>query len=101
MVEEAEIMHILDDIYDPELNIPVTELGLIYRVERKQDGIVEIDFTATYPGCPAVEILYDAIQANVGRLEGVSDVRVQVVWDPPWNAERMSEEARFALGYPL
>lgn len=100
-----EIAHVIDalqDIYDPEIPVSIVELGLVYRCEEKPgtDGTrkIEIDMSMTAPGCGMGDVLReDAIQAALG-VPGVDEVDVQLVWDPPWSVQRMSEAARLQLG---
>jgi len=98
---EAEVFEALRKVADPELGMNIVDLGLVYRIEVGALGRVAIDFTLTYPGCPAVDdLVYDIVE-EVGRLKGASVVLPRVVWDPPWDPSRMSEEARLELGYPI
>lgn len=98
----AQVMAVLDTIYDPEIPISIVELGLVYRCEAldQPDGTrrVEIDMTMTAPGCGMGDVLsVDATRA-VAALPGVDDVEVTLVWDPPWSMHRISEAARLQLG---
>jgi len=84
-------------VYDPEIPVDIYELGLIYQVELKDDGQVYLEMTLTSPACPVAESLPMEVQEKVMEVEGVTDVDLRVVFDPPWTKDRMSEEARFAL----
>ena len=101
MLDSKEILGLLADVYDPELGLSITDLGLVYRVEIPEAGIVDVDFTLTYPGCPAGDIIYSDIQEKIIRHPEVKDAHINIVWDPPWSPEKMSEEARLSLGYPI
>ena len=90
-------MKALKTVYDPEIPVDVYELGLIYRVEIKPQGKIEIDMTLTAPGCPVAEYMPIWVEEAVRPLPGVRDVQVQMVFEPPWDMSRMSEEARVAL----
>jgi len=97
MLSEELVMEALKEIYDPELNYNIVDLGLVYDVEVK-DGNVHITFTLTFPGCPIAPMLIEQIQENVRLLPGVKDVDVELTFDPPWSPEMMNEEARADLG---
>ena len=93
----AEIVKALKSVYDPEIPADIYELGLIYRVEIGDDGVVEIDMTLTAPGCPVAGEMPIWVQNAVNAVPGVSDTKVNMVFDPPWDQSRMSDEARIAL----
>ena len=84
-------------VYDPEIPVDVYELGLIYRVDVSDDRDVTIDMTLTAPGCPVAEHMPRWVEDAVRSVEGVCDVQVNMVFDPPWDPSRMSDEARVAL----
>ena len=92
------VTQLLRGVLDPELGVNIVDLGLVYDVT-VEHGVVLVTMTMTAPGCPLGGYLEDAITASVGALDWVSDVRVQIVWDPPWGPERMSPLARFQLGW--
>ena len=96
----AAILEELKNVMDPELMLNIVDLGLVYAVETTEDS-VEIVFSLTYPGCPAGESIQDDIQRNVEGFTGLDNVTVKLVWDPPWQPDFMSEEARVTLGYPI
>ena len=100
MPSSEEILEVLKKVDDPEIGLSIVDLGLVYRAEGKTDSI-EIDFTLTYPGCPAEAVIRREIVAILQDAFGVADVRATTVWTPLWGPERMSEEARVALGYPI
>ena len=83
--------------YDPEIPVDIYELGLIYTIEISDGGLVFLEMTLTSPACPVAESLPLDVQQRVLGVEGVRDVDLRVVFDPPWSKDRMSEEARFAL----
>jgi FeS assembly SUF system protein len=87
----------LKTVYDPEIPVDVYELGLIYRIDISDDRNVEIDMTLTAPGCPVAGEMPGWVHDAVASLDGVNDVRVNMVFDPPWDPSRMSDEARVAL----
>ena len=98
----AQVMAVLDTIYDPEIPISIVELGLVYRCEAidQPDGTrrVEIDMTMTAPGCGMGDLLSADATRAVAEIPGVDDVEVALVWDPPWSMHRISEAARLQLG---
>ena len=101
---EAEIARLTDEIvaglktvYDPEIPADIYELGLIYKVDIKDDRAVDVDMTLTTPNCPAAAELPIMVENAVASVAGVGPVKVQVVWDPPWDPSRMSDEARLVL----
>jgi len=93
----ADIVAALKTVYDPEIPADIYELGLIYKVDVDGDRNVAIDMTLTSPGCPVAGEMPIWVKNAVGTIAGVQDVQVQIVFDPPWDQSRMSEEARMAL----
>jgi metal-sulfur cluster biosynthetic enzyme len=93
-----DVMDALSNVIDPELGLDFVELGLIYGVE-VSDGNVNVTFTLTTPGCPIGPQVDEQIQEFVGELDGVKMVSSEMVFVPPWSPEKMSEDAKFALGY--
>lgn len=93
----ADVVKALKTVYDPEIPADIYELGLIYRVDIEAAGIVEIDMTLTAPGCPVAGEMPVWVKNAVNAVPGVSDVKVNMVFDPPWDQSRMSDEARMAL----
>lgn len=94
-----DIVSALKTVYDPEIPADIYELGLIYKVDIEDDRTVKIDMTLTAPGCPVAGEMPGWVQNAVGAVEGVSDVEVNMVFDPPWTPDRMSEEAQVAVGW--
>jgi FeS assembly SUF system protein len=95
---EAKVIEALHSCYDPEIPVDIYELGLIYDLKVEPSGEVKIKMTLTSPHCPAAQSLPSEVQAKVSAIPGVSDVKVEVVWDPPWCTDRMSEAAKLQLG---
>jgi metal-sulfur cluster biosynthetic enzyme len=93
-----DVMDALSNVIDPELGLDFVELGLIYGVDI-EGGDVHVTFTLTTPGCPIGPQVNEQIEEFVGELEGVQSVESEMVFTPPWSPERMSEDAKFALGY--
>jgi len=96
-VEEA-VIEALKTIYDPEIPVNIYELGLIYGVEVSEDGRAEIRMTLTAPACPVAGALVEEVAEKSGRVEGVSTSHVELVWDPPWSPDNMSDAAKLELG---
>jgi metal-sulfur cluster biosynthetic enzyme len=86
----------LHDVQDPEMPINLVDLGVIYGIS-EQDGVVDVDLTFTAMGCPASEFIVDDVRERLLQEPGVEEVRINVVWDPPWTAARMTEAGRDAL----
>src|SRR3954451_24215601 len=93
----GEIVAALKTVFDPEIPADIYELGLIYKVDIKDDRAVDVDMTLTTPNCPAAAELPIMVENAVASVAGVGPVKVQVVWDPPWDPSRMSDEARLVL----
>ena len=91
----------LKTVYDPEIPVDIYELGLVYELEIEAPGAVSIQMTLTSPACPVAGSLPGEVEASARAVEGVTDVVVDLVWDPPWGMERMSEAARLQLGLDL
>jgi FeS assembly SUF system protein len=95
---EAQVLEALQSCYDPEIPVNIYELGLVYNLEIGADGLVTIQMTLTSPHCPAVQSLPAEVEAKVRAVRGVTGVKIDLVWDPPWEPSRMSEAARLQLG---
>ena len=94
-----DIISALKTVYDPEIPADIYELGLIYKIDVEDNREVKIDMTLTAPGCPVAGEMPGWVQDAVSTVEGVSGVDVQMVYDPPWTPDRMSEEAKVAVGW--
>lgn len=107
MTEEAangnglhdQVVDVLKTCYDPEIPVDIYELGLIYKIDVDDGGKVAVDMTLTSPACPVAGTLPPEVEAKISRLDGVASVRVDLVWDPPWNPDRMTEAAKLKLGF--
>ena len=91
------VIEALKTVYDPEIPVDIYELGLIYGLDISPAGKVDIQMTLTSPGCPVAEILPREVELKLMSIEGVSGVALELVWDPPWTPDRMSEAARLDL----
>jgi FeS assembly SUF system protein len=96
---EEKIIGQLKEIFDPEIPVDIFELGLIYEVRIKEDGMVDIEMTLTSPNCPVAESLPVDVKNKVEILDDVTECTVNIVFDPPWDKDMMSEEAQLELGF--
>jgi FeS assembly SUF system protein len=99
IIIEAEVIEALRSCFDPEIPVNIYELGLIYDVKVDPSGAVGIRMTLTSPSCPAAQSLPAEVQAKTRGVRCVTDVTVDVVWDPPWEPSKMSEAAKLQLGF--
>lgn len=95
-LNESTVLEMLRQVIDPEIGCNIVDLGLIYRI-RVTDNVVKVTMTLTTPGCPMHESIAAGVESALLNLEGVANVEVEVVWDPPWHPSLMSEQARIAL----
>ncbi len=99
LMVEADILEALREVYDPEIPVNIYDLGLIYDVSVDEYGVVDIEMTLTSPACPVAGILPGQVEQKVREVSGVADVSVELVWEPAWSMDRMSEEAKLELGF--
>ena len=92
-----KVIEEIKKIYDPEIPVNIYELGLIYNINVDEKNNVNIDMTLTSPNCPVAESLPNEVKENIKKVEGVSDVNLNLVWEPPWNKDKMSEAAKLEL----
>ena len=97
-VFEAQIVKALSTVFDPEIPVNIYELGLIYDIIVDASSAVGIRMTLTAPGCPAAQSLPSEVKNQIAKIPGVTDVKVDIVWDPPWDRDRMSDAAKLQLG---
>jgi FeS assembly SUF system protein len=95
---EAQVVEVLKTCYDPEIPVDIFELGLIYTVEFNDDNTVDVTMTLTSPACPAAQTLPGEVKAKARAVPGVSDAWVDVVWEPQWDMNKMSDAAKLQLG---
>jgi FeS assembly SUF system protein len=98
LVIEAQVLDALRTCFDPEIPVNIYDLGLVYEVTVEEGGAVTVVMTLTSPHCPAVQSLPAEIEQKVRGVAGVTDVKIDLVWDPPWDQSKMSEAARLQLG---
>lgn len=91
-------VELLKTVYDPEIPVDVYSLGLVYKIDVDDDAVVHIDMTLTAPNCPASDFIMEDIRLKIESIDGVSSVDLQLVFEPGWNADMMSEEAKLELG---
>ncbi len=95
---EPLVIEAISTVYDPEIPVNIWELGLIYDLRVAPSGVVDIKMTLTAPACPSAQTLPSEVESRVRQVEGVTDVKVEVVWEPQWTTDRMSEAAKLQLG---
>ena len=96
---EEGIIKMLKTVYAPEIPVDVYELGLVYKIDVDDNGHVAIDMTLTAPNCPAADFIFEDVRMKVESVEGVTSVDINLVFEPEWNQEMMSEEAKLELGF--
>ncbi len=96
---EERIVEVLKTVYDPEIPVDIYSLGLIYRIDLADDGILEVDMTLTAPNCPAADFIMEDVRIKLAGITGVTDARVNLVFEPEWDKDMMSEEAKLDLGF--
>ena len=92
-----KIIESLKKVYDPEIPVDIYELGLIYKIEVDEKNKVDVDMTLTSPNCPVAESLPKEVKENIMKVDGVSEVNLNLVWEPPWSKDKMSEAAKLEL----
>lgn len=95
---EQKIVEMIKTVYDPEIPVNIYDLGLIYRIEVKEDCSVEIDMTLTAPNCPAADFMMEDVRMKVEGITGIGEVKLNLVFEPEWNYDLMTEEAKLELG---
>jgi len=94
---KSKVIEAVKKIYDPEIPVNIYELGLIYKIDVDEKNKVNVDMTLTSPNCPVAESLPKNVKENIMRVEGVSDVNLNLVWEPSWDKDKMSEAAKLEL----
>ena len=94
---KEKVISEIKKIYDPEIPVNIYELGLIYKVEVDEKNKVSVEMTLTSPNCPVAESLPNSVKENIMKVDGVSDVDLKLVWDPPWSKDKMTEAAKLEL----
>lgn len=96
---EQRIVEVLKTVYDPEIPVDIYSLGLIYRIDLADDGILEVDMTLTAPNCPAADFIVEDVRLKLQGIPEVKDAHVNLVFEPEWDKDMMSEEAKLELGF--
>lgn len=96
---EERIIAMLKTVYDPEIPVNIYDLGLIYKIDLQDDGDVSIDMTLTAPNCPAADFIMEDVRQKVASVEGVNSSVINLVFEPEWDKDMMSEEAKLELGF--
>ena len=96
---ENQIVRMLRTVFDPEIPVNIYDLGLIYKIEVSDDNIVDIEMTLTAPSCPMADFILEDVKMKVEGIEGVNGLNINLVFDPPWDRNMMSEEAQLELGF--
>jgi len=94
---KSKVIEAVKKIYDPEIPVNIYELVLIYKIDVDEKNKVNVDMTLTSPNCPVAESLPNEVKENIKKVEGVSDVNLNLVWEPPWDKDKMSEAAKLEL----
>ena len=96
---EERIVEVLKTVYDPEIPVDIYNLGLIYRVELQDNGQLEVDMTLTAPNCPAADFIVEDVRLKLDGIEGETEAKINLVFEPEWDKDMMSEEAKLELGF--
>lgn len=96
---EERIVDVLKTVYDPEIPVDIYNLGLIYRIELHEDATLDVDMTLTAPNCPAADFIVEDVRLKLDGIEGVKDAKVNLVFEPEWDKDMMSDEAKLELGF--
>lgn len=99
--KEKSLIKALSSVEDPELHLPITEMGLIYGAQLEKNGTAKITMTLTTIGCPLIDVIQDDIKGALKDVKKVKDVTIELTFEPPWSPEMMSEEARIEVGLPV
>ena len=96
---EERVVEILITVYDPEIPVDIYNLGLIYRIELHDDGTLDVDMTLTAPNCPAADFIVEDVRIKLDGITGIKEAHVNLVFEPEWDKDMMSEEAKLELGF--
>ncbi len=97
MIEER-IVDVLKTVYDPEIPVNIYDLGMIYKIDMQEDGVLEVDMTFTAPNCPAADFILEDVRTKLESVDGVKTANVNLVFEPAWDQSMLSEEAKLELG---
>lgn len=96
---EERIIEVLKTVYDPEIPVNIYDLGLIYKIDLKDDGTLDLDMTLTAPNCPAADFIVEDVRLKTEGINGITQANINLVFDPAWDQTMMSEEAKLELGF--
>lgn len=96
---EERVVEMLRTVFDPEVPVDIYSLGLIYNIDLSDDGTLKIDMTLTAPNCPAADFIVDDARMKLESIDGVKNVEIRIVFEPEWNKDMMTEEAKLELGF--
>lgn len=96
---EERIIEVLKTVYDPEIPVNIYDLGLIYKIDLKDDGTLDLDMTLTAPNCPAADFIVEDVRLKMEGISGITQANINLVFDPAWDQTMMSEEAKLELGF--
>lgn len=96
---EERVVYMLKTVFDPEIPVNVYDLGLIYKIEVTDDGVVNIDMTMTAPSCPAADFIMEDVRQKIESIDGVASANINLVFEPEWDKDMMSDEAKLELGF--
>ena len=96
---EERVVDVLKTVYDPEIPVNIYDLGMIYKIDVKDDGSLDVDMTFTAPNCPAADFILEDVRTKIESVDGVNAANVNLVFEPAWDQSMMSEEARVELGF--
>ena len=96
---EERIIEVLKTVYDPEIPVNIYDLGLIYKIDLKDDGTLDLDMTLTAPNCPAADFIVEDVRLKMECINGITQANINLVFDPAWDQTMMSEEAKLELGF--
>ena len=96
---EERVVEILKTVYDPEIPVDIYNLGLIYRIELHDDGTLDVDMTLPAPNCPAADFIVEDVRIKLDGITGIKEAHVNLVFEPEWDKDMMSEEAKLELGF--
>ena len=96
---EERIIEVLKTVYDPERPVNIYDLGLIYKIDLKDDGTLDLDMTLTAPNCPAADFIVEDVRLKMEGINGITQANINLVFDPAWDQTMMSEEAKLELGF--
>lgn len=95
---EERVVELLRTVFDPEIPVDIYSLGLIYKIDVTDDGVLNVDMTLTAPNCPAADFLVEDARLKLETIEGINTVNINIVFEPEWNQDMMTEEAKLELG---